>query len=297
MHSEKILIIDDSIAIASLLANEILPLGGYEATAALSGEEGLELARKINPALILCDLEMPDINGLDVLRTLKDEGIQIPSIMMTAFGSEAIAAQALRMGVKDYIIKPFTTEEMLAAVERALAENRLRNQLEKTTDELEEYQQVMVVLQTVSQAVASGLKPASFLSRVILAAVYSQGAQGGFIARLETGENDQEKQLVIQAAVNLPKWEGQRIKIRETGALHTALNHNQISKNIDKSGCWHYAPLMRNQIPVGMMATISVQETIPAHIEHLFSTLAGYAAFAVENNRLQSQLGQQKEAG
>lgn len=290
MHSEKILIIDDSIAIASLLANEILPLGGYEATAALSGEEGLELARQINPALILCDLEMPDINGLDVLRTLKESGLQIPSIMMTAFGSEAIAAQALRMGVKDYIIKPFTTEEMLAAVERALIENRLRNKLDRTLDELEEHRQAMVVLHTLSQAVGSGLETSAFLSRIILAAVYSQSAQGGFIAQLENGESDQEHQLIIEAAVNLPNWEGRKIKIKEDGALHKALNNNQISKNIDKSGCWHYAPLMRNQAPVGMMATVSVQENIPEHIEHLFSTLSGIAAITIENNQLQSQL-------
>lgn len=290
MHAEKILIIDDSIAIASLLANEILPLGGYEATAALSGEEGLELARKVGPSLILCDLEMPDINGLDVLRTLKEDGINIPSIMMTAFGSEAIAAQALRMGVKDYIIKPFTTEEMLAAVERALIENRLRNQLDKLTADLDECRQTMVVLQTVSQAVGTaGLDVKAFLSRVILAAVYSQGAQGGFIAQLET-DGDEMKQLVIQTAVNLPKWEGRSIKIKEDGALHTALSRNQISKNVDKTGCWHYAPLTRNQAPVGMMATVSVQEDIPLHVEQLFSVLAGYAAYAIENSKLQPQL-------
>lgn len=92
MSAEHILIIDDSIAIASLLANEILPLGGYRATAALSGEEGLDIIQELEPDLILCDLEMPGISGLDVLRTLQNEGLNVPAIMMTAFGSEAIAA-------------------------------------------------------------------------------------------------------------------------------------------------------------------------------------------------------------
>ena len=73
MPTEHILIVDDSIAIASLLANEILPLGGYQATIALSGEEGLEIAQSVGIDLILCDLEMPGINGLDLLRELQSK--------------------------------------------------------------------------------------------------------------------------------------------------------------------------------------------------------------------------------
>ena len=84
MAGEHLLIIDDSIAVGSLLANEILPYGGYRATAALGGEEGLEIVRAVKPDLILCDLEMPGINGLEVIRVLRDEGIETPAIMMTA---------------------------------------------------------------------------------------------------------------------------------------------------------------------------------------------------------------------
>ena len=215
MTTEHILIIDDSIAIASLLANEILPLGGYDTSIALSGEEGLETVRDLRPDLILCDLEMPGINGLDVLRSLQNEGIDIPAIMMTAFGSEAVAAQALRMGVKDYIIKPFTTEEILAAVERAMVESRLRAKLHETSALLEDYRQALVVLQAVGKTADAGNQTEASLSRIILAAVYGSGAKGGFIATL--GGNQGE--LVIRAVANLPRWRRRRIPLDKHNAL------------------------------------------------------------------------------
>jgi CheY-like chemotaxis protein len=293
MTAEHILIIDDSIAIASLLANEILPLGGYHATAALSGEEGLEIAREIRPNLILCDLEMPGMTGLDVLRTLYDEGMDSPSIIMTAFGSEAIAAQALRMGVKGYIIKPFTTEEILASIERALAESRLKFELEMSDSILEDYRQTMLILQAVSQASAGDLSPSAVLSRIILAAVYGSGAKAGYIAGYERPDN----RLSIQSVVNLPGWHGKVFSPKNRTALYNALKKNNCTQEIEQGRCWYHIPLLRRNKAIGVFSIVYPQENMPRHIKQLYSALAGYASFALENNQLRSALEMSSRQG
>lgn len=286
MSEERILVIDDSIAIASLLVNEILPLGGYSATAALSGEEGLEIARQVRPDLILCDLEMPDINGLDVLRELQRAGLDIPAIMMTAFGSEAIAAQALRIGVKDYIIKPFTTEEILASIERALAEMRLRKKLESATEGLEQYQQALLMVHAISKAAGTGLEPDELLSRIMLAAVHGGKAQGGFIGKLDS----QTGKLEVLAAANLPTSEGKLIDIESDKAMAEAVDTAQVVKRNSQLGRWSYIPLVRQQATIGLMSIVSKHEACPRSMEYLFSALASFAAIAIENVQLRSDL-------
>jgi CheY-like chemotaxis protein len=294
MSGETILIVDDSIAIASLLANEILPHAGYRTSVTLSGREGLQVARKTRPDLILCDLEMPDINGLEVLRTLRGEGRNIPSVMMTAFGSEAIAAQALRIGVKDYIIKPFTTEEILAAVDNALAESRLRLQLDRVTSSLKAHQQILAVLQALSQAVSAGLGPEALMGRIVLAAVYSQEAQGGFLAELDHSDH-----LIIRAAVHFPQWEGKRIQVTQGSPLGLALQTHKATHSRDRGGHWYYAPLLRNEMPVGLLAIFSVKERALVDVESLYSILAGYGVCVIENWKLSGRpiAGDEESAG
>jgi two-component system NtrC family sensor kinase len=281
MPGESILIIDDSIAIASLLANEILPRAGYRTTVTLSGREGLEVAQRTQPDLILCDLEMPDLNGLDVLRSLRGDGHKIPSVMMTAFGSEAIAAQALRIGVKDYIIKPFTTDEILAAVDNALTESRLRLELEKAGAALKNHQQMLIILRTLSQAVSSGLRPEALIGRIVLAAVYGQGAEGGFLA-----EFDRPDGLVVRAAVQFPQWEGKRIQLTEGSALHHALHAHKVTHSRDRGGHWYYAPLILKDMPLGLLAVFSRKERETSELELLYSILAGYSVCVLQNWRL-----------
>ena len=109
MAGETVLVIDDSAELRSVLET-ILPYGGYQVFLASNGAEGLRLIRQQNPDLIMVDLELPDTNGLKILEQLNEQGVSIPTIMMTGYGSEGVAARALRLGVRDYLIKPFTTE-------------------------------------------------------------------------------------------------------------------------------------------------------------------------------------------
>ncbi len=128
MASETILIIDDNADVRTLLGERVLPGYGYRTLTAPDGQEGLWQIRSHNPDLILLDLRLPDMTGIDLLHILSSEGYDTPVILITAYGSELIAAQALRLGVHDYIIKPFTLDEIVASIERTLTEQRLRRE-------------------------------------------------------------------------------------------------------------------------------------------------------------------------
>jgi two-component system NtrC family sensor kinase len=128
MNKETILVIDDNRQIANLLARELLPGLGYEALVAYNGKSALEIIRSTPLSLILTDLELPDTNGLELLRQFNSEGYNIPTILITAHGSEEIAVDAFRLGVQDYLIKPVDVDKLDEAITRALSETRLRRE-------------------------------------------------------------------------------------------------------------------------------------------------------------------------
>lgn len=125
MASETILIVDDSQEIVSFLKNQALPPLDVNIITASNGRTGLDLALEHSPDLILLDMSMPHMTGMEMLLALRQTLCPAPVIFMTMFGSENIAVEAFRLGVKDYLAKPFTVEQVQKAVERALRESRL----------------------------------------------------------------------------------------------------------------------------------------------------------------------------
>lgn len=122
MAHETILIVDDSSEFVDALKKYILLPLGYEVIHATDGQSGLEMGITHNPDLIMLDMNLPHMTGLDILTALRQNDCQIPVIFMTMHGSENIAVQAFRLGVCDYLIKPFTSEQAQRAINRALRE-------------------------------------------------------------------------------------------------------------------------------------------------------------------------------
>ena len=115
----RILIVDDEPAMVRGLEDN-LRFEGYQTLAAASGQEGLEQAFREGPDLILLDVAMPGTSGWDVLRALRQKGIDIPVVMLTARGEEADRILGLELGADDYITKPFSLRELLARVRAVL---------------------------------------------------------------------------------------------------------------------------------------------------------------------------------
>jgi DNA-binding response OmpR family regulator len=157
-EGELVLVVEDNHDIRRLVCN-VLQGHGFLAAEAHAGWKALELAESSPPDVLLLDWQLPDISGLDVLRALRTGGCQSPAILMTGYGSEELAMVALRLGVRNYLLKPFSNDELLKAVELALAESRLRRkntllaeELAQATQRLDEHaHQVVLVKATLTK--------------------------------------------------------------------------------------------------------------------------------------------------
>lgn len=125
MAKEKILVVDDEEDLLELLRYN-LSREGYDIICASTGEEGLKSAMKNIPELIILDLMLPGIDGLDVARSLKsDNGTKdIPIIMLTAKGEEADIVTGLELGADDYVTKPFSPRILIARIKTVLRRKR-----------------------------------------------------------------------------------------------------------------------------------------------------------------------------
>jgi two-component system, OmpR family, alkaline phosphatase synthesis response regulator PhoP len=115
----RILVVEDNPDLAYGLRNN-LEIEGYQVEVADDGTTGLARARDARPDLIILDLMLPGMDGFRVLRALREEGRQMPVLILTARGEEADKVRGLRLGADDYVTKPFGVLELLARVEALL---------------------------------------------------------------------------------------------------------------------------------------------------------------------------------
>jgi len=131
MVKGTILIVDDSSDFLALM--EMLLMSQYIIIKARDGHQGLMMAQSKDPDLIILDMNMPRMNGIQMLAALRDTTCNAPVIFVTAAGSEHLAAKAFRLGVYDYLIKPFEGNILEESINRALSKTRLareKNELE-----------------------------------------------------------------------------------------------------------------------------------------------------------------------
>src|ERR1700730_16268123 len=119
----KILVVEDDRTLRQALAFN-LSREGYDAVTAADGENALAIARAGLFDLILLDVMLPGMSGVEVLRTLRREGIDTPVIILSAKGDEIDRVVGLKVGADDYVPKPFSRPELLARVEAVLRRNR-----------------------------------------------------------------------------------------------------------------------------------------------------------------------------
>jgi two-component system alkaline phosphatase synthesis response regulator PhoP len=121
MANERILIVDDEEDVLELVRYN-LDRSGFQAETASSGEEALSKARKSSPDLIILDLMLPGIDGLEVCKKLKSDvkTEHIPIVMLTAKGDESDIVTGLELGAEDYVTKPFSPKILIARVRRIL---------------------------------------------------------------------------------------------------------------------------------------------------------------------------------
>ncbi len=112
----KILVVDDEVDVLELMC-ELFESRGYEPLTATNGVEALTVIREDEPDMVITDIRMPDMDGMELLKVISKNYSNIPVIMVTAHGTIETAVEAIKMGAKDYILKPLRLDEILAKVE------------------------------------------------------------------------------------------------------------------------------------------------------------------------------------
>lgn len=126
MSDISILVADDDDAIRLLLA-DFLSGEGFSVTQAKNGAEALKYLEQKIPDAMLLDIRMPDMDGLAVLRRMRDDGLEAPTIVMTAHGTSSVAIQSIQLGAYDYVMKPFELDKVLVTIQRLLEHQRLNS--------------------------------------------------------------------------------------------------------------------------------------------------------------------------
>ena len=287
---ETILVVDDKSEGLEFLTEYLLRPSGYVPLVATNGREGLKMALSERPDLVILDLKMPEMSGLEVLRALREEEADIPVILMTAYGSEEDIVSAFRLGAQDYLSKPFRIDEMLSAIERVLSERRQQEERARLQRELEERVKELTSLY--------GSNVERVLNRIVEAAVAVAGADEGYLLLVDKQTNE----LYLRAALNLGERfsTGFRLRTEDTiagrvvrtgqPALYNYLEDSQRFKV--KTGY-----LVKSLVNVPLRTKDEIIGVLGVDNRHsskifsrtdmeLLSTLADYAAIAIENASL-----------
>src|SRR2546423_1731249 len=123
----RILVVDDEPSMREML-RIVLRRDGYDVLLAENGRDAIEQLRKTPVDLLLSDIKMPDISGVEVLRAAKDINRDIVAFMMTAYASTSTAVEAMRLGAVDYFTKPFSMDELRLKIRQHLETHRLKQE-------------------------------------------------------------------------------------------------------------------------------------------------------------------------
>jgi two-component system phosphate regulon response regulator PhoB len=132
LKTEKIVVIEDETDILEVIAYN-LKREGYEVITSTSGEDGLEKIEKAKPNLVVLDLMLPEVDGIELCRKLKSDPVTqaIPVIMVTAKGEESDVVLGLGVGADDYVTKPFSPRELTARVKAVLRRSKSRGEVDR----------------------------------------------------------------------------------------------------------------------------------------------------------------------
>ena len=299
MAGETILVIDDAAENREFVAKYVLKPNGYQMLMAKDGREGLEMAIKHKPDLILLDYNMPRMNGVQVLKALDREGLNIPVILMTFHSSEDLAVEVFRMGARDYISKPFYPEDVEKSIHKNLSEVRLlkekealTNRIIKANRELHQRLDELNVLYGIGRHVTSLLTVEKLLLRVVDAAVLLTHAEQGHIHLLYHGELVCRAKRSVGSKKTLPDNKPANSSISE----HVLKSGQPLvleKKRIEKAGILGvmagvYIPMTLGNKVIGVIAVENVSTEDAKFSKHdvtLLRAISDYVTIAIANSR------------
>ncbi len=282
-----ILVVDDNTEIRNFVCHSILEPEGYRITAAEDGLIGLHLALETRPDLILLDYEMPNLNGVEFLKELKAQDVEIPVILITSYGSESIAVEVFRLGVRDYVPKPFTVEEILTSITKVLQTTRAEQErdmlmvrLQQINEQLTQRLRELDTLYHVSKAVTSLQERSKLLQRIVDAALYLTGAVDGQLILFNPNDGAPVVQMRRQrkgGQFRQPPKDDKMYTMTEGLMLTTTLRVGE------------------QDIGSLIVSNKENREPLENHQRQLLRLLSDYAAIAIQNSRMMEELEVRRE--
>ena len=293
MTKGNILVADDEPEVLELCLR-VLEREGYSVWGADQGREAVSLGKKYKFDLLLTDIHMPDITGLDVAQTIKQIDPDITCVTMTGFGTMDVAIEALKLGIDEFIVKPFGPNELLVAVTKALEKKRLQRENARLV--------ALIPLFELNKTFMTTVDEKDLLHHVV------------HIARQETKADRASLLLVRQESMNkatfytrvsspeTPAVAGQQ-ELENAVAQSAARSRTVVSypASPDDAGreieapegqsepyALHAAPLLVKDRLTGVLVVIKEgrDRTFVPSDRELLSVLGGQAAIAIENARL-----------
>jgi DNA-binding response OmpR family regulator len=279
VSSERILVVDDGADMRDFVINYILRPNGYRYMEARDGLEALDLILADPPDLILLDLQMPRLDGVGLLNRMREQGISIPVVLMTFYGSEEIAIEVFRLGVRDYVIKPFTEDELLAALKRALTEARLRRQRET----LYRLGKLVASLPDADTLLLSAVEAAASLAMTTDVALLLVSDDGRTLLN-RVVMNVGQAQLVSQPAQNPLAWQAIR-------SMQPMAGQPQQVREPERALIPLCVPLVAGGVAFGALALALPADLASAEQYTLLDGLADYIAIGLERARTAMAMG------
>ena len=193
----KVLIIDDEPSLRQTVSM-ILDEEGYEVLVAGDGKEGLDKALEVGPDMVLTDVRMPGMPGLEFLDRYRAEGGDALVIVMTAYGSTELAIEAMKKGAYDYIPKPFSADQLVLTLRKAQEREALRREVSRLREEVtveRRFSGIIARSPAMKQAVETATKVARYPSPVLITGESGTGKE--LIARLIHDQSDRADQAFV----------------------------------------------------------------------------------------------------
>jgi DNA-binding response OmpR family regulator len=308
---DTILIIDDDPETRTLLREQVFPAKNFVVTEAKDGPEALSMLPKVHPDLIVLDLQLPGLSGRDMLVALQSQGYRGPLIVIADSGNERRAIETFRLGATDYVTRPIREAEVLAAVERGLAEVRLRRQrddlvvrLQAINQELEARVNELTNLYNIGQSVTAMRDLEALFERVLDSAIAVTKADHAFLLL-----RDDAGRLILRAGRNLrlalldrlgEAIQDQLADLVMTSREPLIVAGESLRRFTSARDLYAvaYVPLSVQNAAIGVLAIGNHVSQTPFSENHgkMLRMLADYAAIAMVNARLFSMLEQRAKA-
>jgi len=285
MPKERILVVDDDPDVVEL-CRRILTSDGYLVKGATSGQEALEMAKREPFDLLLVDVMMPGMDGIEVYRSIRGMAPEVAGVIITAYGSLEGAVEAIRLGFSGFVTKPFSPEALALAVGQALARRRLERENARL--------RALIPLFELSRAFMGITELEELLNRVVQVAREETGADRASLMLLEDGG------LTIEAAAGLQRGlaaeeglaalameRGEALLLDGEGPLEPRIRE-AMGGEVSSALC---VPLRVKGRLIGVLSLAKLGGPPFTQVDlEMASILSGQAAIAIENARLFKEL-------